>query len=93
MKKVLFFLLTLLLPFFLFLELWGSYRYNMLQNEISALESEQQDWIEKNKKVISDIAEYNSPARIQSIAEDELGLVEKENADKTRIELESGSRP
>ena len=88
MKRVLIFLLTMLLPVFLFLEMWSNYQYNQLEDEIVVLEDEQIDWIEKNKQIITGIAVYNSPERIEQIAEEELELVPQDNWDKMEIIVE-----
>ena len=53
-----------------------------LQNEIEELETEQKEWIEKNKKLIASIEVLRTPKRIEKIAQDDLGL---EKIDKERI--------
>ncbi len=75
MKKGMILLLTLLVPCFLLLEIWGVFRYDKLKSEVTRLEQEQGDWIERNKKSILGIAYYSSPERIDKIAknDEELG--------------------
>lgn len=85
LKKVLIFILILLLPCFLFLEIWGGYRYNKKEKEIGNLEKEQTEWIEENKSIIADIAVYSSPDRIKQMAEEDLGLVPVDNTEKSKI--------
>jgi len=88
MKKGLIFLLTLLLPCFLFLEMWGSYRYHKLEKKISVLEKEQAAIIEQNKAVIAAISVSNSPKRVREIAEFNLGLVPRDNGEKSEVVIE-----
>jgi cell division protein FtsL len=74
MKKVWIFSLALLLPTILFLEVWSVFRYNKVNDQIDQLEKEQNEWLERNKKLIAAIAVYSSPERIEKIVEEELDL-------------------
>ncbi|MBN2351997.1 MAG: cell division protein FtsL [Spirochaetales bacterium] len=73
-RKLLLILAACTVPVFFFLQVLTSYQYQMLQREVSALESEQKDWFERNKKIIAGISVLRSPERIEKIARDELGL-------------------
>jgi hypothetical protein len=58
-----------------------------LEGEVEALEREQKNWLEKNKKVIAALAVLSSPERIKSLAVDSLGLKPLEPEDLIKIEL------
>ncbi|MBN1698364.1 MAG: cell division protein FtsL [Spirochaetales bacterium] len=91
MKKVWIFVLALLLPTILFLEVWGVFRYNKVNRRIDMLEQEQTEWLEKNKRLIAAIAVYSSPERIEKIVEDELDL-DKIDPQKTITIVLSGRK-
>jgi len=57
-----------------FFNVWQSFRFSYLSDEVGFLEKQQKEWLEMNKRVISGIAVLSSPARIEKIARDELGL-------------------
>lgn len=92
MKKILTFLLVMLLPCFLFLEVWSSYVYDKLFDEIAVLEETQEELSEKNKRVISGIAIYNAPDRIEAIAKRDLDLEQIDNSRKIKVEMNEGGR-
>lgn len=89
MRKVLILFLAILLPCFLILEVWGGYRFRKLEEEIQALEKVQEEWIEKNKRLLAGIAVYNSPDRIEKIATEELEMVLPEEELKILLEKEA----
>ena len=74
MKRIILIIVLLSVPLFVFFNVWQSFRFNYLSDEVSSLEKQQKDWLEMNKRVISGIAVLSSPARIEKIAKDELGL-------------------
>jgi cell division protein FtsL len=76
MKKRYFLLyfVVITIPLFLCLIVWQSNRYRNLEKEISRLEQTQVEWVESNKRLIADIAEYTSPERIERIAANDLEL-------------------
>lgn len=73
-KKFILYIIVFLLPLMVFANVWQSFRYNALKNEIAGLENAQKEWLEKNRKIINGIAFLSSPQRIEKIAEEELGL-------------------
>ena len=81
MKKILILILTLLVPFLLFFEVWGVFTNQQIQKEIDRLEVEQGEWLEKNKKLIAAIAVYSSPERVEMLVEKELDLKKPEPED------------
>jgi cell division protein FtsL len=75
MKRYFFiYLIVFTIPLFLGLLVWQSNRYQNLSKELVRLEQWQEEWVESNKKLVADIAEYSSPDRIEKIAKNQLGL-------------------
>ena len=76
MKKQYFFLylMALTIPLFLGLLVWQSTRFQNLNRQLYYLEKTQEEWVESNKKIIANIAEYSSPQRIGDIAKNQLDL-------------------
>jgi len=68
------YLLVLTMPVFLSLLVWQSNRYENLSRELLRLEQSQEEWIESNKRLIADIAEYSSPGRIEQVAKYQLEM-------------------
>jgi cell division protein FtsL len=81
-RKILLILAACTVPVFFFLQVLTAYQYQMLEREVGALEQEQKDWFEKNKKIIAGISVLRSPERIEKSARDELGL---QKIDASRI--------
>ncbi len=87
MKRLLVFLLILIIPLLLFVSVWQSYRYDRLSGEVADLEQTQKEIFEKNKNIVMGIEFLKSPFRIDKIADEELEL-EKIRPDRIiRIEL------
>ncbi len=74
MKKFLIILMVLTVPFLFSLEVWQVARYKELANEVRELETEQESWVDENKKMLADISVLRSPERIQKLAVEQLGL-------------------
>jgi cell division protein FtsL len=81
-KRILMLIFVCTIPAVLFFSSVQAYNYTKLQDEIEALETQQKDWIEKNKKLIASIEVLRTPKRIEKIAEEDLQL---EKIDKERI--------
>ena len=62
-------------PLLLMLQVWQAFRYTLAADDAAALESAQLEQLERNKRMLAGIALYDSPQRVASIAEDDLGLV------------------
>lgn len=62
-------------------------RYSDLSREIAELERKQEELIEKNKKLVSDISLLSSTDRIEKIATEELGMHKAETEDIIRVEM------
>lgn len=76
----------------LFLNVWQSFRYNQVVEEVVALEKEQKSLLELNKRLIAGTAVLSSPGRIDEIAKDELGLEKREPSDIIQVELPGDDR-
>jgi hypothetical protein len=87
-KRLVIVAFVLFLLSFFFLNTWQGYRYERLQAGVAALEREQKDWLEKNKKTIAALAVLSSPARVVELAETELGLSKVERSARARVLFE-----
>lgn len=70
------------LPLFLGAVVVQAIQYQDLQRDVAAKEREQDLWVEKNKKALAGVTVLRSPARIESLAEQDRGL-ESVGADRT----------
>jgi cell division protein FtsL len=76
------------IPLLFFAQVLVAYQGQNQEREIRALEREQKDLIEKNKKLLAGISVLRTPERIEKIAREELGL-EKIDANRVkRLEVE-----
>lgn len=69
-------LFALILPAFVFLNVWQVFHHREVKEEIASLEAEQREWLEKNKRVLAGITVLSSPGRIDALAK-ELSLEEE----------------
>lgn len=83
---------TLLIPGVLCLYAIQAKKYTDLTKEIAELELKQEQLIEENKKLISDISLLSSPERIEKIATEELGMHKAENEDIIRVEMKGDKK-
>lgn len=67
-------ILSLLLPAFLFLNVWQGYRHERIFREIEKREIEQKEWFEENKKMLAALSVYSSPGRVEKIIEENSDL-------------------
>ena len=74
MKRAVCIGIIITIPVLVFLNVFQTFRYYSVEKDISSLEHEQKEWIEKNKRVVSGIAVLNSPIRIEKIAKEEFKL-------------------
>lgn len=88
--KIVLALFILGLPLLVFANVWYSYRYYELERQISDLEDQQQQLIERNKRLITGISILRSPGRIitearklgmEMSSEDQILLVKKANSE------------
>ena len=73
-KSLLIALAVLSVPLLLFLNVWQSFRYERLAAEIRNYEYEQKEWFEENKRMLTSLSVYSSPARVKKIADESPDL-------------------
>lgn len=81
-------IVALLIPLLLILGAVQSGRYEILENEVVALEQRQEALVESNKKLVGDISVLSSADRIERRAKEELGMRKAEADDIVRVEME-----
>lgn len=79
--------IAVLIPLLLIAYGFQTKRYADLSREITALEKKQEELIEQNKKLVSDISLLLSTDRIEKVAADELGMHKAETEDIVRVEM------
>ena len=91
MKRYLFFYFAVIsIPLFLGLCVWQSNRYQGLKLEMDRLEQAQADWVERNNRLIADIAVHSSPERIERYAKNNTDLRKIQPEDILQITIEGG---
>ncbi|MBN1836920.1 MAG: cell division protein FtsL [Spirochaetales bacterium] len=85
LKRFALVLFVLFLLFFFYLNTWQGYRYERLKAQVAALEREQKDWLERNKRLIAGLAVLSSPSRVAELAETELGLRKLEPQERLKL--------
>jgi cell division protein FtsL len=89
-KKLGMILAALSVPVLLGLNVAQAYRYTALKAELTALEAEQREWVENNKRLITAISALESPQRIEKVANETLGLKKAKTEDILRVEVGNG---
>lgn len=84
-RIVFFCILALGIPGLLVLTGIQSSKYRTLQKEVMELERKQENLIEENKKLITDISLLSSSDRIEKIAEEDLGMRQAESEEIVRV--------
>lgn len=82
----------ILIPGLLILNAIQAKRYADLEDEVYSLERKQEKLVEENKKLITEIGILSSSDRIESIAEDELGMRKAESEEIIRVEMKDSSK-
>ncbi len=80
-------LLAVSVPAVLWMGMTRARRYAELRAQVAALEAEQRNWVEENKRLIADIASAEAPRRIEDLAKDGLDLKKAGPEDVLRVEL------
>ena len=88
MKKKLILLIILTIPVLLYLNVWQAFRYRVVETEIELLEGQQQEWIEKNKKIIVGIEVLGAPERVDILAAEIGGLNRNNTPAAIRVKLD-----
>ncbi len=86
-RNLFLFLLALGIPFLLILNGMQSRKSRALKEELINLEKRQENLIEENKKLITEISVLSSSDRIESIAENDLGMRKAETEEIVRVEM------
>ena len=73
-QRLLTIFVALMIPLAVLVTTWSGLHRHLLAQELRALEHEQTEWLEQNKRLLTSIAIYRSPQRIAELAERELGL-------------------
>ncbi len=76
MKKVVILFILLTVPFSVFIVVQQVFINEKIQKEMKVLTEKQRTLFEKNKRLIANIAILKSPARIESLAKNNLHLKE-----------------
>lgn len=80
-------------PLILFANIWQVFRHDRLAERLEALEQEQSAVLEKNRRIISAIEVYDSPERVNRLAEESLGLEPVEPSDVILMTVGQGEAP
>ncbi len=88
-KAVLLCLGALAIPSLLIFDAIQARKYASLADQVEALEVRQQELVEENKKLITDISLLSGTDRIESIAENELGMRKAETDEIIRVEMKA----
>ncbi len=83
-------LMALCIPAFLAVEAIQSNKYSRLDTEIRILEQKQNDAIESNKRLITELGLLSSSTRIEKIAVEELGMHQATSDEIVRVEMKRG---
>lgn len=68
------------------LNTWQARRYGALKREIRRLRRDERNYVEENKKLISNIARFSVLSRIDRVAGEEFDLRKNKQEDFLRIE-------
>lgn len=73
-KKIFLYALVISVPLALCAVVWQASRYSTLKRDTKNLVERQEDCIENNKRLMAEITTLSSAARIDSVAQQSLGL-------------------
>lgn len=85
-------LISAAVPALLILDGVQARRYENLSDEVSGLEKKQEELVEDNKKLVTDISLLSSTDRIEKIAENDLGMHKAETDDIVRVEMKGAKK-
>ena len=92
LKNILACLAALCIPVLLIMDALQARKYADLQRQVRDLEKRQEDLVEQNKKLITDISVLSSADRIETIARDELGMRSAESDEIIRVEMKDKNK-
>lgn len=73
-RRIFSFLSLLLFPLLLCLNIWQSFKYQQLEDELALLQAKQVELVEKNRQALAAVAVYSSPSRVGRLAGADLEL-------------------
>lgn len=85
-------LIALAVPVLLILDGIQARKYEDLSDEVSSLEKKQEDLVEENKKLVTDISLLSSADRVEKMAQNELGMHKAETDDIVRVEMKGAKK-
>lgn len=85
-------ILALCIPSLLIFDAVQARKYADLAEQVRTLEKKQQQLVEENRKLITDISLLSSTERIERIAEEELGMRKAETEEIVRVEMKDGTK-
>jgi cell division protein FtsB len=80
-------IISALIPLLLILDAMQTRRYDDLASEVSNLEQKQEQLVESNKTLVSNISLLSSADRVEKMASGVLGMHKAESGDIVRIEM------
>lgn len=86
-KKVVLYFMALSAPLALGLSAWQSTRYAVLKRDVERNNRLQIELIEKNRRLITEIAALSASSRIDKLARDNLGLDTKKPEDVLHLSI------
>lgn len=81
--------LALCIPAFLAVEMIQAKRYTQLDNEVRSLETLQNEAVESNKHLVTELGILSGFSRIEKIAVEELGMHQALSDEIVRIEMKN----
>lgn len=87
MTRILFLAAIVSIPVFIFINVYQSYSFYMLQQEVYALEAEQKEYFELNKEALSSIALLKSLDRLEKVAVQTFGLSKLKSSQIIHVRL------
>lgn len=84
-KRVLYYTAVLLFPALLCLNVWQSYRFQQVEEQLVQLQEQQIDLLEKNKRALAALAVYSSPSRVGALVSESLDLKKMDSSDVIHI--------
>ncbi|MDR2659624.1 MAG: cell division protein FtsL [Spirochaetaceae bacterium] len=88
-SKIFLYIMALSIPLSFGAAVWQSARYAALKKEMNVLIEQQEEWIDNNKRLITDIAVLSSSARIEEFAKKNLGLAKKDPEEVLQVIIEN----
>lgn len=74
MKKILILFAVFSVPVLIFVSVFQVFTFQRLEAQVTALEAQQKEWFEENKRKIIGIEYLSSPRRLDQLAREELQL-------------------